>query len=451
MNKAIRQVLLFVSIAFFLGLAPLLVFYAMGYRLTPISDPPLPVGVVLVDSNPRRAEITVNQKPQGTTPQSIPNLNPGVIDITVSKTGYLPWQKNITINPATVSELRDIILFPANPIRETIIQDIKRFSLAPNRSLIAALTSADRLHILDDEGASILSTFTLRPNIEQLLWSPDSNFLLVISKLGVQAINVGQLNPRPISLPSLANTSNITWDQRVPGRLLYLDNQKQLVAYHFPTNNRQVLAGDINLFAVSSRYIYTITDPRYIEVRNLQGVKLNQLAIDTLADITKLYVTPGDQIALLLSDQSLFIIDKSELVPVAPNALGLGWSPDEKLIYVQTDDRSLYVFNAGDERVDYLPLRELKLITRLSSPIRDPQWFAGGRHLIYQTNDEIIISEIDPRDRPLTYSVDTTNLGSSSITVGGGGSILLYLKQQSNSIDLVSTELIIPQENFLGF
>jgi hypothetical protein len=123
----------------------------------------------------------------------------------------------------------------------------------------------------------------------------------------------------------------------------------------------------------------------------------------------------------------------------------IAWSPDEQLLLVQLDDTSLHVLNVFDERLGYLPLHELRLVTRLSRPIRNPQWFAGGRHLIYQVDDEILITEIDTRDHPLTYSVDTTNLGDANATVGLQGSIILYLKKTAESTRLTTAKLLADQ------
>ena len=111
------------------------------------------------------------------------------------------------------------------------------------------------------------------------------------------------------------------------------------------------------------------------------------------------------------------------------------------MLLVQHDDTSLHIMNVYDERISYIPLLDLHLVTRLSRPIRNPQWFAGGRHLIYQVDDEIMITEIDTRDQPLTYLVDTTNLGDANITVGAQGDIVFYLKKTAQAYRLVQAIL----------
>src|SRR5688572_32086033 len=99
MEKIFRRLLLFVSAVVFMALAPLVVFYAMGYRIGINAKDDLSVGVLLVETTPRRAQITVDDEDAGTTPQSVPNLPPGEVKVSLTKEGYIPWEKRLIIEP----------------------------------------------------------------------------------------------------------------------------------------------------------------------------------------------------------------------------------------------------------------------------------------------------------------------------------------------------------------
>lgn len=444
MRPFLRHILLFTSIIAFLLVAPLLIFYAMGFRSGSNESSKAPVGVLLLESTPRRAEIKIDDASQGTTPEAITNLSPGKIDVSISKAGYLPWRKTISILPTTVTDFRFIKLFPADTSPLKLLNNINSFSLSPNRKLIAAL-APKRLHVIDETGVPIISPVPYAKTIDRVLWSPDSNYLLLFSSLEVSIVDVSLISGSPKPLPKLLSSKNIAWDPRIPGRLLVHTNSDKLIAYSIATNTSMSLAENITSFATSSRQIYTITVDNQINILNLQGQHIRTLpSPPDNKVIDKLLVTPGNQAAIQFTDSSLaYFNGDNSYVPVTGQVLVAGWSPSGQLLYLQTDKNSLHIFNVLDEHLSFLPMNDQRLVVRLSRQISDPQWFAGGQHLIFQVADEIIISEIDTRDHPSFYTVDTTNLGHSLVTVGNEGKSVFYLKSDNGTNALVKKSLVV--------
>ena len=401
----------------------------------------LSVGVLLVETAPRRAHISIDDRDIGITPKSISNLPPGEIKVSLAKEGYKQWQKRVTIEPTEITELRDIRLFPSDPARQTLLNNVTMFSLAPNRRLLSAVAD-DTLHVIDEDGMSIMRTATLQYPLNRLLWSPDSSNILLLGRRQTSLVNItARSNPQP--LPKLTGIKEVTWDPRIPGRLLVLMPDGTLEAYQIATGVITKLASNVFAFATSSRNIFTVTsDQRQIDTLNLQGQLTGSRTFNK--QIKRLLISPGGYTAIWYTDDSLAALnEQDELISIAKSVQKAGFSPDARLLYVQTDDTSLHVYNARDERLPYIPLNDLRLIVRLSRPIRDPQWFAGGRNLIYQVGDEIIITEIDTRDHPISYTVDSTNLGDTNATVGQDGKSLFYLKRINGSTQLVSTRLTV--------
>jgi len=424
-----------------------MVFYALGYRLPGNATTTLPVGVLIIETNPKRADISLNDQFHGRSPKAISNLKPAQTIVSVSKDGFAPWHKNITIAPGEVTELRSIRLFPADQSLRTLLSDVVSFSLSPNRKLIAVTTSDNYLHIIDTKGLDIAKPIIINPLPQQLLWSPDSNSLLAISGAKASAVDITEQPLSVSGLPGLIATSQLAWDQRVPGRLLTVTPDQNLIAYHVATKASELIYPNVSRFATSSRYIYIVDTDNQILMLNLQGALVDSPNIAYDQPIKQLHVTPDGHAALQFADSSVSLLTAgNKLLPIANHAKKLGWSPDGQLLYLQTEDSSVHVFNAYDERLPHMPLYELKLITRLSRPIRNPQWFAGGKHLIYQVNDEIFITEIDTRDYPINYTVDTTNLGDSNITVGAHGDTILYVKKTGQHNRLVSADLTVTEE-----
>ena len=442
MNIIYRKLLLGLSILLFIGVSPLVVLYALGYRINNLITNPLPVGVLITESIPTRASLTINGQPAGHTPQSVTNLPPGGIDLTVAHDGYQPWHKHLNIQSGQVTEARDIRLFPSAQSLTNLQSNTHTFSLSPHRQLIAALTQDKQLFVIDTEGIAVVNPIMFPSLPDSLLWSPDSGSILVMAAGQASLISLTDPAVRPVRLPQLDQARQLAWDQRIPGRLYMVSSHQELIAYSVSNQSSQLIASDIISFATSSRFLFLIDNDNQLQIRNLQGNLVDSPLLKTDKTIQQLHVTPGGHIAVQFTDRSVSILtDLGALIPVAETVTKLSWSPDEQMLLVQHDDTSLHIMNVYDERISYIPLLDLHLVTRLSRPIRNPQWFAGGRHLIYQVDDEIMITEIDTRDQPLTYLVDTTNLGDANITVGAQGDIVFYLKKTAQAYRLVQAIL----------
>ena len=443
MKKVYRRVLLFTSVVVFLLAAPLVVLYGIGYRAQSLAVDPLPVGVVLVDAEPVRADVYVNDEYRSRVPESIPNLPEGPVTIRVGAEGYETWEKTVVVEPGMAIEVRDIRLFPSDPARNTLLADVERFSLAPNRQLIAAVTSDNRLHVIDQAGTAVAPATRLPRAATSLLWSPNSDQVLI--RYGASTYTVATVG-RTIDLAAvnqLAGATDVVWDPRIPGRILYRDTVNRLAAFNITGNGSTRLATDVVTFATTSRAIFVLTESGTLNELTLQGTLVTEDVTAPTGTVEQLFVTPAGALAWWMADGSVWVRGETdELELVADTALTIRWSPDGRQLLVQPDQHSLRVYNVSDERTPQA-IGTSQLITRLSRAITDPQWFAGGRHLLYQVDDEIIITETDTRDHPRTWQVDTTNVGLTAATVGEGGDTVLYRKNTAQGPVLMQTELVV--------
>ena len=442
MRLLLRQSLLFTSIIIFIMLAPAVIFYAMGYRSKLLNSSNPSVGVLLVETTPRRAQISINDDHKGNTPRAITNITPGEIFLSLQKEGYLTWQKNIPITPTSVTNVTNVRLFPANIQNKLLSSNTRTFSLSPNRQLIAITGNDNTLQLIDDEGTTIMPAVSIQPNVEQTLWSPDSNYILLLTDNNISLIDIVNRKVKPTKLPVFSLLKQVVWDPRIPGRLLFLDAKEELKAYQINDNTTDLLARDVTTFSTSSRHIYIVSSTNIITISDLQGKIINSINLSDLNQISQLHITPSGHIAIQLQDNSLsFLEDNEKVLPIAQNVASTGWSPDGQMLFVQLGDSSLHVYNALNERLPYIPFQNLQLIIRLSRQIRHPQWFAGGHHLLYQVDDEIIITEVDTRDHAISYTVDSTNTGDAQATVGHDGDVLFYLKHNNSLTELIAANL----------
>lgn len=435
--------MLIASTLAFVIIAPVVVLYAMGYR-SPFWEPTQQVvGVLQVEAIPQDVMISIEGEKQGTAPRFISNLQPGSLPVLLTKDGYRPWSKNLLVEPGKAIELRGIRLFPDTPLLRTFARDIQTMSLSPNRLLVAAVSTGNVLQVISQETEETVHTIQLQNTPTSLLWSSDSAYILVGYTDGrYDLVDIAQKAPL-VRLPDLTGATQPTWDSRVSGRLLVVRPNHDLVAVSITNGSERVLVSDVQSFAVSSRQLYVVTTTNEIHMHRLQGGFVSNLVSGTPENIQRLYVTPSDDIAILFEDTSVALMsEEDELEEIFPSSVSLAWSPDGSMLLVQPTHNELYVYNVDNERLYHIPRGQQHLVVRLSRSITHPQWYAGGQHIIYQVEDEIIITEIDTRDRPVSYTVDTTNRGDAQVAVGEDGNILYYLKQTQDHIELVAASML---------
>lgn len=444
MDKRIRTTLLFLALLLFIVAAPIVVLYAIGYRFVATGNPTVPVGVLFVESAPRGARMYVDGKLEGTTPQAVTSLPEGQVHVRLEKDGYDSWEKTVDVHPTKTTEFRAVKLFANAQTPTTLEKDIDTFSLSPNRKLVASV-SGNKLHFLDTKGEDAFDPLPLTQAPDTLIWSPDSSSVLLHT--GSQYFLVVAGAQHATLVPALKGITSIAWDTRLPGRLLGLRSSKDLVLYTLATQELQLIAKDIGVFAPTSRNIIAVTQGNALAWYSLNGSLVRTRELTNIKDVTRLLTTPGGNIALQYGDNSVAVItSNNELVPVGEHADLVGWSPDGMMLLVRRSTAELAIFNVDNKRSTYIPLRQLKSIIRLSHPIRNPQWFAGGTHVVFQVEDQIVLSEVDTRDHAIQFTVDSTNTGDAQVAVGENGNTLLYKKITDGTANLVQRLLVLPAD-----
>ncbi len=444
MSKKIRLILFLCTAIVFLLVAPGIILYAIGFRATSTQQGIGQVGVLLVETIPKGVTLQVDGKETGNTPEAVPGLPAGNVKATLMKEGYTQWEKTLSIEPSRTTEVNRIRLFPSSPAREVIAKSTGTFNLSPNRSLLAIITEEKTLRITTQAGEDITLPIKLAQEPKQALWSPDSTALLVQYPDGnYELIDVNARLSAKQTLPTLTGATQVSWDARIPGRLFAIDASGFLFAYNTASENKEILLPGVKTFGLSARNIFAVTK-NGIEKLTLQGQPSDTIALPAGKSIETLSVTPAGLIAVHFQDTSVAVLDKDDTFQeVTAHAEKVSWSPHGLILLLQTAHNELSVYNVDDERIRDIPLRKQHLIVRHSQTITHPQWFAGGTHLIYQVDGNIMITETDTRDHPISYIVDSPNTPDSNATVGENGDIIYYIKKdEAQNTALYGTTLL---------
>ncbi len=112
MTLHLRRLIFYILALLFLVVTPLLLAYTAGYRWSFTQKRLVTTGALSVETYPDNASIQIGMRNYAEhTPALISNLLPGTYDITISKTGYYPWHKNLTVQNGKTTFAHEIVLF----------------------------------------------------------------------------------------------------------------------------------------------------------------------------------------------------------------------------------------------------------------------------------------------------------------------------------------------------
>lgn len=141
MTKKSRTILFLSLAVLFLISAPAIVFYSQGYRLDFENKEIKRTGGIFLKAFPKQANVFIS----GTSKENtdffwgsilVENLLPGKYQISVSKESFHPWQKNLEVEEGMVTEAKNIVLFPKNPLFQTLSGNVEDFWVSPSQDKI---------------------------------------------------------------------------------------------------------------------------------------------------------------------------------------------------------------------------------------------------------------------------------------------------------------------------
>lgn len=147
------------------------VLYTMGYRLNTDDRTIEQGGLLQIASLPNGARVVLDQRRlSGTTPQRI-DARAGSHTIEISREGYRPWQKTVTVEPGTVHWVNYARLLPTKPAERSMQQFEKLAAILPavERDVILAQRDATQpsFTLLDVSGDKVASsTLTLPRSVQ---------------------------------------------------------------------------------------------------------------------------------------------------------------------------------------------------------------------------------------------------------------------------------------------
>lgn len=358
---------MFAFILTFFILAPVLLFYASGYRLDFKRHQIIKTGTLFIEAKDiKKADLYINEKLYAepfNEKMFIYNLLPGEYTIRLEKTGFHAWQKKAVINSSITSFIKDAILFKNEVPLQLVDGKIINFSISPDwQKIIYVIVNEpfDEFYLYDI--ATSQKTFLYRTAYQErpidLAWAPSSKKILTHYDNNYVILDSQNNNNISVKAISDFNPANVIWDNE----------------------------SDNTLFAQYQNAIYKI---------DLFGKSLEKIYTAKAGKLSPEFLITGKDIFYLLQNESNNILAKYNLqFKTDKKILELGKSSSYK--FIQDIKNYLGLIDLDQEKLHLIKMNNSDLETIISSeePIRefiakDALWDAQNNQLLLYNDFEI--------------------------------------------------------------
>ncbi len=466
MTRRTRWFLRFFSCALFLTVAPAVIRYSLGQRLTPLTTSPETVGAFLVRTDPRGATLTIaGVVHQNATPTAIRALQPGTHAVRIEKLGYRPWEKNLPITGMRITDVRHVRLIPERLEEQEVATEVRAFALSPRGDAIILSQETpqeQRIRIVaidalgDPRETPLLRV--KRTDEVAFRWSPNADQVLatVRGPKGGTSSSVVINRATKVSKKLRDVDEVLGWSETVAGTLVV--RRGETIALLSPEGTTRTLATNVHTAARTPRGIITVENlaqgNKEIIHRSLEGTTLEEIPVPFLRaaqgreTVDALFPSPNGDLTVLVGPGRRLLLWNAQArawSEVADHAEAVQWSPDGEKISWQSSEFDVWVMNVREQRA-VLPRGSPKIVVRLSAPIRAIRWFAGSQHLLYFEKDTLKLVEIDGRDGHRTENLLGTNRGDAIAEVADDGRVLYVLASRDGVRVLKKLFLRTPED-----
>lgn len=206
-DKVMRAIAFYTALAVFFTLLPIILSYALGYKIDYNKFKIYKTGIIYISSNPAGAYVYLNGKPCGdTTPMRIEELKPGMYKVEVRREGFYPWEREMEVKANMVTKADRIILFPlTREMKKVAASEISDFAVSDNGKVYHFTKRGLFRSDLDGGSFKRLSGYTGWPkNITGKRFSPEGDKLLYFDNNKIWMVRLDARRPDLINADSAA-------------------------------------------------------------------------------------------------------------------------------------------------------------------------------------------------------------------------------------------------------
>ena len=374
MTKRFRLIILIVCITCFFIIAPLLVFYSMGYRFDFKKIKITETGGIYVRTFPAADQIIIDggikEKP-GIFSNSIfvQSLLPDMHSVLVEKNGYYEYSKVIPVIEEQVTKLENILLFKTN-IQFEVVKDITQSPFIDNDKFIIKNNNLYYSSAKINSGLTTLQKAT--PIIKKLVaFTPQNNNIIWLGTDGLlYKSDLSNLIATPILITLTPIKIDKTSSYKIisNGEFTFLIGGNNLLKLNNKTNNLDNFYSNIKDAKISS------------DGKNIIFYNDNNIYISLLSDLTNKKI-PLYKSSTKITD-CLWMNDSYIIFTAGNPSTSSGQS---KIIISEIDYRG---------KINYTTLPETIIISPTETiNLKNPQIFFNSQdNKLYILTDKILLS-----------------------------------------------------------
>lgn len=349
----VRILMLLITTLIIGSVGTLVILYAKGYRFSVGEKVEFgPKGILVLNSDPTGAQVFINGELKTATNATI-NLDPKEYDVTIKKDGFLPWQKHVTINTESVTQLDTLLVQVAPSLTALTFSGV----LNPQPSSDFSKMAYGVPPSIDTNGKAglwILETVNLplgfNRDPRQITdgditgatweWSPDSREILLTTKTGIYLLNTNELTPQGSRLNVSNRISQIRADWKTK-----LDKRLDAQIARLPDELETIFtakAVDIQFSPDETRILYTASGSATIEeglIKPFPGSSTQK---------QERSITDGNSYVYDIKEDRNFLVgSKGQTLSWIANSLNLMIAESDKIVVLDYDGANKQTVFAG--------------------------------------------------------------------------------------------------------
>lgn len=411
-KKLVKKIAFIVLVLAFLIVAPLLILNTQGYRLDLKKMKIVETGGLSIKTSVPEVSIFINDQYKNKTSNFsrdllIQNLTPGEYKVRVEKTDYQVWEKTLNVEEKKVTKAENIYLFPKNIPFQIYKENIKDFFVSPDNKKIIFLTKNNEIVSLENK--IILNPEKYFADIEKIEFFGNSNKIIIKGENSLnQPIYYYLDTTNPSSLTRLKMMEKAE-DYKLEEETIIYSLDHQILRYNPSLKTSEALKTSAEAFILKDFYnLYTIENGLLVRTNLLSKNQENLTEKPLKLKEYKLF-TIADKIFVFDESSSLYLFNENkkdwDLFLKTTNNFDYKTRAD-KVIFSNGYELWLLLLKDFDSPF-FQKSGSLIFLSRFSSTINDLAWF-NDDYFFYLLSNNLMISEIDNRDRINAFSV--TNL-----------------------------------------
>ena len=424
MTFARRKFYFYFLLAVFLIASPAVIAYSQGYALNLETFSLVKTGGIFIATVPKSVLVYINGTLTATT-SALPltqgklfsRLLPDDYAVKIEKSGYLPWDKKLKVDPQLVTETRNIFLIPKERKVQTIETGITDMIMSDSNAAIAYIKE-NGIAILDVASPKIIPLAAEEgERIGKVRFGADENYLVVESlqknKNRKYLFNIVSRERAEIIEDEVERYVKIRQYSKGEPKIIALSTANTLYAVDLRSPHEKTIVADnvVNFELFENKMVYATTAPTILYEKDLSSGKTDQIIETPLENFdanSRIIRSTAGHIAIIDSNDALYLYDGDQFAfkHIADNVITVTFSDDNKKL-AWHNKNEIYVYYLKNVLIQ--PKRKVgdaELITRLSRPITGITWFSyDNEHLLFTAEKKIQFIELDGRDHRNVYDI----------------------------------------------